>query len=462
MSPSPLPVPNSTISFWRSTPSSLDDYRSTPEVPAEVDIAVIGAGFAGISTIYHVLNLCKARGIPPPKILILEARQACSGATGRNGGHLKPDPYNRPSGLAVTHGADIAAECAAFESRNLSAVKKTIEDEGIDCDFVLTRAVDALMSDAICDKMKGKFDTARSTDSSVIGDLYFTKGTEAEKLSGVKGAKGYVSYSAGHLFPYKLIIGLLSKVLDAGVNLQTHTAVTEVAGKPDDNGYVTLTTTRGLVRAKTVLHAMNGYTSSLLPEFADKIVPARGICAHIKPRNPPARFLTNSYMIRWSEAQYEYLIPRLDGSIVVGGARSEYYQDLQIWYNNVNDDKLIESAKSYFDGYMQRVFHGWEDSGAYTSSMWTGIMGYSSDGMPHLGAVPGRQNQFIVAGFTGHGMPQIFLSAKGIASMMIDKVDFESTGIPKIYKATQARLDTPNNSILEAWEESQSGRQSKL
>jgi hypothetical protein len=91
MSPSPLPVPNSTISFWRSTPSSLDDYRSTPDVPAEVDIAVVGAGFAGISTVYHVLSICKARGMSTPRIVILEARQACSGATGRNGTlcHLK-------------------------------------------------------------------------------------------------------------------------------------------------------------------------------------------------------------------------------------------------------------------------------------------------------------------------------------------------------------------------------------
>jgi glycine/D-amino acid oxidase-like deaminating enzyme len=300
-------------------------------------------------------------------------------------------------------------------------------------------------------------------------------------LSGVKGAKGCLSYSAGHLFPYKLVVGLLSKALDAGVNLQTHTAVTAVAERPDDNGYLALATTRGVVRAKNVLHAMNGYTSSLLPEFADKIIPVRGICAHIKPSKLPAPFLPNSYMIRWSEAQYEYLIPRLDGSIVVGGARSEFYHDLQSWYNNVNDNELIDSAKSYFNGYMQRVFQGWENSGAYTSKMWTGsksncsnrrvvsiakliltVMGYSSDGMPHLGAVPGRQNQFIVAGFTGHGMPQVFLSAKGVASMMIDNVDFQSTGIPKIYEATQARLDTQRNAILEAWEESQRGPQSKL
>ena len=102
-----------------------------------------------------------------------------------------------------------------------------------------------------------------------------------------------------------------------------------------------------------------------------------------------------------------------------------YYHDLDSWYNNVNDDSLIDLAKDYFDGYMQRVFRGWEDSRALTSKVWTGgkllnlgtlqwqttnnyaVMGYSSDGLPHVGQIPGRQNQFVIAGFSGHGMPQI-------------------------------------------------------
>lgn len=85
MPPSPLPVPNSTTSFWRSSPHPLDNHRSTPDVPSQVDIAVIGAGYAGVSTVYHILNIAKAKGTPPPNIVILEAREACSGATGRNG-----------------------------------------------------------------------------------------------------------------------------------------------------------------------------------------------------------------------------------------------------------------------------------------------------------------------------------------------------------------------------------------
>ncbi|KAK7428883.1 hypothetical protein QQZ08_004653 [Neonectria magnoliae] len=379
--PSPLPVANSTTSFWRRYPHPLDNYRSTPDVPSQVDIAVVGAGYAGVSTVHHVLDICKRRGTAPPDMVILDARQACSGATGRNGGHLKPDPLNRPASLAITHGIEVAAECATFEARNLSAVKKTIEDEDIDCDFVLTRAVDVSMADSVCDKMKSGFDMLRKHAFPGMQDVHFAKGADAKRvasriifssLSGVKGAKGCLSYSAGHLFPYKLILHLLSSAVDAGVNLQTHTPVTEATKLPDAEGYFTLTTPRGSIRAKEIVYATNGYTSSLLPEFADTIIPARGICSHIKPAKNPAPFLPNSYMIRWSETEYEYLIPRPDGSIVVGGARSKFYHELDSWYNNVNDDMLIDSATTYFNGYMQRVFQGWEDSGAYTSKLWTG------------------------------------------------------------------------------------------
>lgn len=71
--------------------------------------------------------------------------------------------------------------------------------------------------------------------------------------------------------------------------------------------------------------------------------------------------LSNSYIIRIAPGEYDYLIPRSDGSIVVGGGRRDYVKDLSSWYNNADDSKLIESAKNYFDGYMQKYFSGWEN-----------------------------------------------------------------------------------------------------
>jgi glycine/D-amino acid oxidase-like deaminating enzyme len=81
-------------------------------------------------------------------------------------------------------------------------------------------------------------------------------------------------------------------------------------------------------------------------------------------------------------------------------------------------------------------------------------MGYSSDGWPFVGPLPSSPNQLVIAGFTGHGMPQIFLTAKAVAQMALDGVDFKSTGVPRLYELTQKRLDSKQNVILETWEDS--------
>ena len=84
--PSFLPVDNPTTPFWRTELHELDEHRSTPELPHKCDIVIIGAGYAGVSIAYHLLKSDKgAEDEPRPSITILEARQVCSGATGRNG-----------------------------------------------------------------------------------------------------------------------------------------------------------------------------------------------------------------------------------------------------------------------------------------------------------------------------------------------------------------------------------------
>jgi hypothetical protein len=85
-----------------------------------------------------------------------------------------------------------------------------------------------------------------------------------------------------------------------------------------------------------------------------------------------APFLPNTYSIRYGPSMFDYLIPRNDGSIIVGGAKPHFWADRSHWYNVHDDSQLIEPAKKHFDGLMQRTFIGWEDSGAYTDKVWTG------------------------------------------------------------------------------------------
>lgn len=270
----------------------------------------------------------------------------------------------------------------------------------------------------------------------------------------MKGAKCCFSVTAAHLWPYKLVMHLLSKLVARGVNLQTHTPVTSVSPAPDaSTGRWTVCTPRGEIRARKILFATNGYTASIAPQFEQKIVPVRGICSRIVPAAPEKTSrLTHSYSLRYGPALYDYMVPRLaDGSIVIGGAKDRFWHDRAHWYGVTDDSQLIAPAATYFDGLMQRRFAGWEDSGAVTDSVWTGIMGWSSDFMPFVGAVPGKEGQYIIAGFSGHGMPLIYLASKALAGMLRggeETRSFAESGLPAVFEPTQERLDSEKNEIL--------------
>lgn len=82
---SQFPVPNSLPSYWRKQPAAIDNHRSTTGLVPTADIVVIGAGYSGASIVHHLVEESLRAGKATPSIIILEAREACSGATGRNG-----------------------------------------------------------------------------------------------------------------------------------------------------------------------------------------------------------------------------------------------------------------------------------------------------------------------------------------------------------------------------------------
>ncbi|KAF5603832.1 gamma-glutamylputrescine oxidoreductase [Fusarium subglutinans] len=441
MSSKPFPPPNGMTSFWRSSPGSLDNHRSTAGLPSKCDILIIGAGFSGASLVTHMLSQPESKD---KSIVVLEARQLCSGATGRNGGHIKPDVYNLCSHMALKHGIDAGAEIAEFELANFEAVKSYVLDNNVDCDFMITQAVDVQLSEEHNALLKGGYGKLVNAGVSATKQAFYVDDKYAETVSGLKGAKGAFKYTTGHLWPSKLVHYMFAEALKhQNLNLQTNTPVTAIPASPDADGSWSVTTSRGVIKARKVIVATNAYTAALLPEYHERIIPYRAICSRIVAPNPP--LLADSYVIRFSPADFDYLIPRPDGSIIVGGARSAYFRHTEDWYGSVDDSKVIERAKDYFEGYMQRHFRGWENSGAHTDQIWTGIMGYSADEVPRIGHVPGRKNMFIMGGFTGHGMPQVFLAAKGISRMVLENMSFSEAGIPKLFEETEARLKSDEN-----------------
>ncbi|RDW68591.1 FAD dependent oxidoreductase-8 [Coleophoma crateriformis] len=443
----PFPVENSTLPFWRTELHEIDNHQSTSELPAKCDVLIIGSGFSGASIAYHLLD----DNPSPPSIVILEARSACSGATGRNGGHCKPDVYYKVPKYIRMYGREAAAEIAMFEASQVYSIKELVEKEKIDCDFNITRAYDAVLDEELAETCKKEFDQLIADKFPTIKDIGYLPGPAAVALTGVKAAKAAFSFTVGSLWPYKLVTHLLALVVKKGVNFQTHTPVTSVSDSPDADGYWTVFTHRGQIKTKKVVFATNGYTAGILPQYVERIIPVRGICSRITvPENTIAPSVPYSYSVRHNAKGADYQITRPDGSIIVGGGRPRYFHKTEEWYNVFDDSKLIEPAVPHFHGLMQRTFRGWENSEAKLDRIWTGIMGYTTDLMPHTGAVPSKPGQFICAGFNGHGMPSIFLSAKGVAKMIRTDCAFEETGVPQPYKTTETRLKDTSNAIMDS------------
>jgi hypothetical protein len=119
-SPPGLPVPNPTKSYWLQNPPhpELVDKQST-QLPSVADVVIIGSGITGAAVARALLyesarkgphrksedrESCSAASLGQddkviredlPRVVVLEARSLCSGATGRNGGHIKSSPHEQ-------------------------------------------------------------------------------------------------------------------------------------------------------------------------------------------------------------------------------------------------------------------------------------------------------------------------------------------------------------------------------
>lgn len=58
----------------------------------------------------------------------------------------------------------------------------------------------------------------------------------------------------------------------------------------------------------------------------------------------PAPLLVSTYAFRFKDRDFDYLIPRRDGSIIVGGGRSAYFKEKDLWHGNTDDSALVQQA----------------------------------------------------------------------------------------------------------------------
>ncbi|KAL2760071.1 hypothetical protein ACRALDRAFT_1067286 [Sodiomyces alcalophilus JCM 7366] len=474
--PASLPCANPTASLWQTPLADIADIQA-PELPAVTDVVIVGSGITGAAIAWNLLSRAKSAGqqnharlmnhathqrvgarvLPPNRVVMLEARQACSGATGRNGGHTKAASYRSFLAHERALGSiEAACQIARMELANIREVHSFAKEHGIDCESRSCWTVDAIYDP---DQWAHAHEAAEAMGKAMPGEdvsryEFHTPEQVRERFHLEEGEVcGGISYEAGSISAYRFTIGVLKLCLDRGLSLETSTPATRISAleEADDEGHRwVVETPRGLIVAKEVVLATNGYTATVEPRFQGIIVPLRGqITAHRPGSGMPKDGLQMTYSFIYRDG-YEYMVSKAEGSshagdIVMGGGLVKA-PDLGLdEYGNSDDSTLNPVISKYLYGTTPRYFGskkwGEDHPDGRVRKEWTGIMGFSPDGFPFVGEMPGRPGLWVSAGFQGHGMALCWLCGKALSEMMSGRDGEELRAwFPDAFRVSEERL----------------------
>lgn len=400
-----LPTPESTASFWHSEPSEfLLGHRTTPELPNHADVVIVGSGITGASAARFLAEDSRAGNL---SVVMLDAREACWGATGRNGGHCQP--------LLFSSTPDIAA----FELRNYNTVKDYIKKHDISCEWRDLTGCRTFWTKQLAEAAAREVQELKHADPELGKEVTVISKDEELRKHMVSGASvATLTAKAASLWPYKLVAFTLEELIRSGdLNLQTKTPVTKIERQKNDSDIRSnigwsLHTPRGIIEARHVILATNAYTSHLLPEFGDLIVPERGIMTALLPPTGSIP-LNNSYgfvgAMGGNPQHDDYLIqrplhnvPNPGGHLMFGGGRVAGVLEAI----GETDDSIIDEGSA---AYLRQMLLTLMTLGGMAEDLkelkathqWSGIWGTSKDHHPWVGAVPDRSGVWLAGGYTG-------------------------------------------------------------
>lgn len=266
---------------------------------------------------------------------------------------------------------------------------------------------------------------------------------------GVHNAAGAYVAPAGAGWPYRLITGLFADMVQKygdRLRLEALTPVESIDFDESTNTY-TVTTPRGSIQAKTVVHATNGHAGHLLPGIRGALYPVRG---QMTAQSPSELFGVQGEHRSWSihyGTGFDYMIQSgQSGEIFLGGGLGQAYLHGLHEVGNVRDDCNSVLAMSHLSGIINATW-GKDDREAgatHVLAAWTGIMGFTADGLPMVGQLTkdatlrNGSGEWMAAGFNGYGMANAWLSGKHVADQLLKNQD--DGLLPTCYRYTSERL----------------------
>ncbi|HEY6370532.1 MAG TPA: FAD-binding oxidoreductase [Candidatus Sulfotelmatobacter sp.] len=395
--------------YWLTTAEfpAVDASRPIPEV---VDVAVIGAGFTGLSAARTLAQ----RGA---KVTVLESETIGWGASSRNGGMVLTGMKLGVNRLISKYGRERTQRMYAASLAALDCVEQIVREEKIDCDFSRCGHLE------VACKQKHFDDYARQAEVIARECNHRLRVVQKHELSAEIGSTiyygGMVDEVSAGANPARYVAGLARAAMKAGAQIFEHTRVESIVreSRQGEAGWK-LGTSRSPLWAHEVFVGTSGYTGKATPALRNRLIPIGSfiITTEVLPEALARELSPRNRMIYDSKNFLYYYRLTPDRRMLFGG-RAAFFPET---------DQTVRQSAGILRRGMIDVYPPLSD--AKIDYVWGGTLDFAFDIMPHAGQMDGM---YFAVGYAGHGVAMATYQGQKIAELMAgDKPENPFVGIP--------------------------------
>ena len=330
--------------------------RAQSRHDGHVDVAIVGAGVTGCSAALRLAD----GGL---SVRVHDQRAVAEGASGRNGGFALRGGATRYDIARDTYGNESARELWHWTERALDRMESLAGDS-------LSRVGSLRLAADEEEREDIQLEYEAMRDDGIAA-AWIDKADLAEHLSGFHGAIEHPH--DGSIQPARFVRRLAARAADAGADVREHDHVVDVTS----------------LDATHVIVATDGYGHGLVPELSDAIWPTRG---QVIVSEPLDRVLYDRP--HYARQGFDYWQQLPSRRIVLGG-----FRDVSIMDELTDVEEMTPVIQASLERFMAELI----GEPPRISHRWAGIFGLTQDMLPLVGRVPGRDNLWVAAGYSGHG-----------------------------------------------------------
>ncbi len=407
-------MPAQEQNFWLTTVDILRTDLARP-LPDNVDVAVIGAGFTGLSAARTL-----ARG--GANVAVLEAETIGWGASSRNGGMVLTGLKLGVNKLISLYGRERTQRMYAASLATIDCVEQIVSDELIDCDFSRSGHLE------VACKQKHFDDYARQVEVIAREFNHQLRIVPKHELQSEIGSSiyygGMVDEVSAGLNPARYVAGLALAAMKAGAAIFENARVLKIEreARQGTQGW-RITTSRSdhsqdALWARDVFVGTSGYTGSATPALRKKLIPIGSyiITTEVLPE-ALARELSPRNRMIYDSKNYLYYYRLTPDQRMLFGGRAAFFPE--------TEDSIRQSAEILRRG-MIDVYPQLRD--VKVEFVWGGTLDFAFDIMPHAGQMDGI---YYAVGYAGHGVAMATWQGQQMAKMIAgEKPENPFVGIP--------------------------------